>query len=299
MTTIWLPAMGVFKKDVETMVSLLQRTVPKSYEIGLDIIGKTEHFQEAEYLERIAENLKALSAVGVHLSVHGFSGLDVYESGLGDMRNVAGKRLLLTYLRLAADINAEYVHVHSGAGYKVSLPVEKKQEHLLKVRQHLINCVVSYPRIKVGIENLPSPSAGDLETDPDKVWRDCVDNLESCLLVVADTGLKVTLDTCHLAAGVKDEDINLVHAVQTFGDHLYFLHVSDVEGYWVPYKSVWKEGIIPGEGRIGMVKFEQFFHYLKSTNIPMNICVEINNKSFDNPLESEESIRRIVGWLED
>lgn len=76
MIKVLLPSMAAFKGNLETMRGLLEKVVPKEYGIGLEVIGKVEHFQDSESLGKIADNVHSL-AKGAHIIIHGFSGLTV------------------------------------------------------------------------------------------------------------------------------------------------------------------------------------------------------------------------------
>jgi len=294
MVKILLPTMAVYKEDVEVMLGLLERMAGGRVDVGLEIIGEPEHFQSEEHLNRIKENIISL-AEGAYLVVHGFSGIEVYESGLADMRTVKGKELLETYLKLGGDIGAAYVHVHGGAAYRgKELHFQEKEKDLEKVRKNLLDskCRLDV-KCKLGIENLPTPSVGDLNKDPKKVWRDCVESISDCLYVVGGTDLKVTFDTCHYAAG-RTGAIDLVGAVKKLGEYLGLVHVGDISGFWKPYKLMWREGIIPGEGRLGGDSFRNFFGYIKGKYPDIGVCIEVYNKDFKDPQESKEAITRIL-----
>ncbi len=294
MVKILLPTMAAFKGDVETMFGLLERTVGRRHQIGLEIIGKLEHFQNEESLGKMKDNLCAV-AKGAHLVVHGFSGLAVYENGVGDMRNENGVRLLENYLRVGEDVGAKYVHVHSGAGYKGTISERARQEGLDKVKHNLVECGRK-TSIPIGIENLPDPLMGDIEKDPEKMWLDCVESIEDCLHVVSGTSVGVTLDTCHYACNRKGE-IDLVEPVEQLGGYFSYLHVSDVSGFYVPNQSLWQEGFTAGDGQIGKESFKNFFRYIREKHPEIGLCVEVNNRDFKNPAESEESLKRVLAWL--
>ncbi len=310
MIKILLPTMAAFRDDVETMFSLLEKKVnPAKYQIGLEVIGKHKHFygqESTEALEKIKKNITSV-AKGSYIVVHGFSGLPVYTEGVADMRTDVGRELLETYLRLGESIGAAYVHVHTAAGYRgTEKSVSEKRAEAEKVKQNMFLAVRNTDsKIPVGIENLPTPSTGDLILEPDKIFRDCVETLEECCKVVKDTEFKITLDTCHYAAG-KAGDINLKNAITEIDTHtdmfsnryLRHLHISDVSGVWIPNQELWKEGVIPGEGRIEKVAFKEFFDYVKHNFPDIGICVEVANTNFKNPAETEESLDRVLYWLE-
>lgn len=294
MVKIFLPTMAANINDVRTMMDLLEKTVAGKYPIGLEIIGKPEHFQKEEYLNQIKENMMSFSG---EIVVHGFSFIQVYESGLANMSTKVGKQLLDTYVALADDIGATYVHVHGGAGYKISISDKQSREELEKIRNNLLS--VFRTDIKIGVENVPTPSMGDVEKNPTEVWHDCLESLSDCLIVVHNTGLKITYDTCHYAAGLQEDgEIDLITPLEDLKQYLHHLHISDVVGHWVPNKSTWTESIIPGNGRIGKKSFENFFSWIKGNCPDIGICVEVVNADFKNPVESEESIKRILKWLE-
>lgn len=157
--------MAAARFDVLTMVGLLEKTVPKNYEIGLEIIGKPAHFSQQMFLDQIMENIYKFLAEGIHTVVHGFSGLAVYTEGIADMRTTAGVNLLTTYIMLDHEIDAEYIHVHSGTEYRSSgnITNDEKDKNLTILRTNLVETQSdSSPCDNIGIENLPSPSMGVL-----------------------------------------------------------------------------------------------------------------------------------------
>lgn len=297
MVTILLPTMAAFKDDAQTMFDLLESTAGKAgYDIGLEVMGKPEHFQNKEHISEVIENMNSVAG-GAHNVVHGFSGLNVYETGMCDMGTGVGKKLLRTYLQIAKAIDAKYVHVHSAAGYRgVENKPDDKSKTLKVIRGNLLDCMNEFDGIKVGIENLPWPSMGDVFKDPVTMWCDYVDSLEDCMSVVKGTKLGVTMDTCHYALDKKGK-IDLVKGAKELGNYLSFLHVSDAEGFWTPHKSIWKEGIVPGDGRIGEEQFKKFFAYIKENHPDVGINVEVFNDSFKDPKESRESMKRVLSWL--
>ena len=244
---IVLPTMAVDRKDVNIMMGILERLVGSRHEIGLEIIGEPVHFQKEKYLKKIRDNIRSI-AEGAFLVVHGFSGPQVYESGIADMRTETGRALLIIYLELAKDIGANYVHIHSSAGYKgdrLSRESSLKMEAMDKVRANMLSASgLVKAGCSVGIENLPTPSMGDVEKDPHKIWRDCVDSLEDCIYIVRGTDLKITLDTCHYAINQKGR-IDLIKPVRLLSQFLWHFHISDTKGYWMPNRSTWQEGVIP------------------------------------------------------
>ncbi|MCK5149964.1 sugar phosphate isomerase/epimerase [Candidatus Pacearchaeota archaeon] len=301
MVTILMPTMAAFRGDVETVLSILEKKVGNQNQIGLEIIGKADHFKNPEHLEKIVTNINEL-AKGAYISVHGFSGIDVYESGLADMRTEAsGGKLIDTYMDIAKKTNAKYVHVHSAAGYQ---GLKNKPKNLVEEQQKIRRTLLSRmgdETISLGIENLPSPSAGDFKKymeSPKEMWCDCVETIDDCLNIVKDSDLKITLDTCHYACRIPKENIEIISVVKKLGEHAGYFHLSDVKGFYIPHKSVWKEGIIPGQGRIGEKNFKDFIKYIKENFLNAKLCIETDNADFKKMDESAKAIEKIVRWLE-
>lgn len=318
MPTIYVPTFPAFRKDVETMLSVLEKEVD-GFGIGLEIGGRPDHFSSQEGLDKIVENMKRVAG-GIPTVVHGFSGLEVYEidgkkSDIADMSKPTGLNLLKTYIDLAKQLGSHYVHVHGAAGWQrkevgegfkgLSEVVSAQTEARKRIRANLLEGLkYAGKRIKtdIGIENLPDPSACDFSTDDRGVWRDYVQHVSDCIEIVKGTDLKITFDIAHHGIN-KDGYVDLVDA--SFGtfapasevDHLYHLHVGDCSGYWKPGVSKAYDGVIPGEGRIGKDSFARFFKYIRETHPDIGICLEVHNKSFDDPQETRESIKRVCNWL--
>ena len=294
--TFYLPVWASRPTDIAVMAKILEKYVPKGSR-GLKVIGSAEDFTTQEGLETVRENMKPY-VDSFKIAIHGFSGLAVYTEGLADLTKEAGKNLLDTYIKLGETLNAAYIHLHAAAGYNGNSPClfyTNLDEAKELVRRTLIGGQNS-THIPIGIENLPTPSAGDFDTDPHTVWRDYVESVEDCLDVVRNTNLKVTFDTCHYACGI--EEIDLVAGARALGEHLNFLHISDVGGFWDPYESLWTEGLVPGEGRIGDEQFEKFFDYIREEHSDISICIEVSNKDKTNPKQTIDSLVKVRNWLE-
>lgn len=287
MAGLYLPTRASSKSDVETCMRLLEPYSSK-YDIGLEIIGNAADFLSEKGLDKIRENMQE---VPYDLVVHGFSGIDVYLTEVCDLRTPKGAQNLRNLISLAEDVGANYVHTHSGAGYRGNISPSLKDTGLAAIRANMLNMPSSVP---LGIENLPNPSMGDRQLKPDEIWKDCVDSVKDCWQIVMGTEMKITFDTCHYACGLQNFD--LIDGIKDLGKNLNFLHISDVIGYWEPNKSLWTEGVIPGEGRIGN-QFEKFFSYVRENYPKIGICVEVDNKDFRDPIESEETLKRVDHWL--
>jgi len=90
---------------------------------------------------------------------------------------------------------------------------------------------------------------------------------------------------------------HIINPAKKLGEHAGYFHLSDASGFWIPYQSVWKEGVVPGKGRIGEENFKKFINYVKENHPDAKLCIEANNTDFSKLDESAESIRRVVNWL--
>jgi len=299
MVTILMPTMAAFRGDIETAIGVLENNAGE-HQIGLEIIGLKNHFTDPKNVDKIITNINEVAGGG-YVSVHGIIGAGIYEERFGDMRlEKKGGRLLDTYMKVAKKTGAQYVHVHGAAGYKgvQNRPEDISEQHK-KIRETLLSHLGT-GEIPLGIENLPSPSAGDYKGPPGEVWCDCVETVEDCMKVVRGTSLEIAFDTCHYAAGRDEEETNLVSPVTKLRKRVNHFHISDVKGYWKPEdeKAVWKEGVIPGEGRIGEENFRALMQYLRDKNPSARLCVEVENKNLKTLDEGKETIKRVVRWLE-
>jgi sugar phosphate isomerase/epimerase len=300
MNTIYLPTFAAFRGDVETIFGTLESEVlkkfPGEFNVGLEIGGKASHFKDAEALEKIVKNINEI-ARGVPTIVHGFSGIEIYTEGTADMSKEVGLNLLKTYIALGKKLGSGYVHVHGAVGYKgINNAPENKVEVLRRVKANLLEGLKISDGINIGIENIPTPSCCDFETNPLEVWSDYVEQPQDCWRIVKGTELKTTLDVAHYATN-REGYIDLIKGVEFIEKYLGHLHIGDVSGYWKPYKSRCFDGVIPGEGRIGKDSFAHFFKYIKENHPNVGICLEVANKDFKNPEEFRESIKRVCGWL--
>ena len=318
MATIMVPTMAYFEDDLKTNLNLLEKIVqPKGHEIGLEIIGKPNHFLEKEGREKMVDNLKKHTA-GLRIASHQWSGNVIYDPSpdnlaWSDLRTERGRNVLECGIAFAQEAintglisegNGVYVHTHGGELYfGERIPEEdlKKQRDLIK--QSLLIASEKNPRIKIGLESIPafpnSDEPGLIKT-PEKVGRTVFETLGDYKDTVEGTNLKLTFDTAHYSYDLKEGEIDLCSAIDVFKDYLKHIHISDARGHWVPYKSVAGDGYIPGEGKIGSEEFERFFKHLKENYDLSKVSIEAEVKDTDyaNPLNREETLKRIVGWLD-
>lgn len=300
MVTIYLPTFAAFKDDVKNVFSLIEKEILKKYQgkinAGLEIYGKPEHFSTRENLEKMVENVKT-TAGNIKTIVHGIVG-DIYPLGIVDMRKDAGKNVLIFYIDLGQMLKSEYVHTHGGAGYiGIKIP-EDKQQGLREIKDNYLECLKRSKGIPLGIENAPNPSGGDTDDNPKTVWSDYVQGIEDCMQIVKDTSLKITFDTAHYGSD-KFGDIDLINPLKTIGKYLGHIHLGDYASPWIPNKSKFLEGIVPGEGRIGKDEFKRFFEYIKENYSDIGVGIEIINENYKELTETKKCLNLICPWLKE
>lgn len=301
MQTIYVPTFAAWRGDVESRLKLLEDEVLNNenykgkFNIGLEIGGLPKHFTQPEHLEAIVNNIKSVAGE-VKTIVHGFAGLAVYTEGIADMSDEVGKKLINIYIDLGKKLNSSYVHVHGSAGFQGIKDPENKIQRLQKIRENLLYGLSISEGIPIGIENLPTPSACDFDSNPETVWSDCVQQPEDVLAVIQGTQLKFTFDTAHYGIN-RNGYIDLTEPVKKLKDHLYHLHVVDCCGYWESNVSQAYDGSIPGDGRIGPDSFKQFFTYIRENHPNLGVCIEVRNLDEKNPEQTREGIKRVCKWL--
>ena len=301
MHTIYVPTFAAFKEDIESRLKLLavevyhNATYEGKFDIGLEIGGLAKHFSSQEPIDQIYEYMRSVAG-GVKTVVHGFAGLEVYTAGIADMSDDVGKSLLERYIGLGKRLNSSYVHVHGSAGFQGIKEPENKSERLQRIRKNLLYGLSISDGIPIGLENLPSPSACDFDSNPETVWSDCVEQPEDVCEVIRGTPLKFTFDTAHYGIN-RGGYVDLTKPVKMLKDHLYHLHVVDCLHYWIPNISKAIDGPIPGDGRMGKESFENFFRYIRENHPDLGVCIEVRNIDERNPEQTREGVRRVLRWL--
>ena len=315
MAIIIVPTMAAFEKDLVTNLRLLEELVePTGHEFGLEVIGKPDHFLNPEQRAQMVANLKK-HAAGLTLVSHQWSGNVIYDSSpenaaFADIRTERGKRVLESGVSFAEEAiaagvpkgNRVYVHTHSGDLYFGEvMPYEVRMSSIQRVRKNLIGASVGHPYVKVGLENLPTfPNSDDptLINTPEKVGRSVFQTLQDYKTAVRDTDLGITFDPAHYVYDL-DGSIDLVEAVDIFGEHLVHLHINDSKGDWIPGQSIVQDAIVPGEGKIGASEYKRFFRHLNDHYDLSKIGVEAEVRDADYVTlpNRREAVRRIIDWL--
>jgi sugar phosphate isomerase/epimerase len=249
---------------------------------------------------------------------HQWSGNVIYDTSpdnlaFSDLTTERGRKAINAGAKFAAEAieaglipeNQEvYVHTHGGELYFGGRMSETDLKHNQDlIIQSLLNASERHSRIRIGLENLPlfpNSDDPDLIHKPEKVGRTVFEELSDYRRAVEDTPIRLTFDTAHYAydapIGAK---VDIVSAVDVFGDYLRHLHISDARGFWEPGKSVARDGYIPGEGKIGIEEFKRFFTHIKENYdlTKVTLEAEVQDEDYSNPINREETLKRMVNWL--
>jgi len=318
MATIMVPVMAAFERDLLTNLKLLEEIVkPAGHEIGLGVIGKPSHFLEQEQRAKMIGNLNKY-AKGLKIASHQWSGNVIYDPSPGnlafsDLRTERGRKVINCGVDFAVEAintgivpeNQEvYVHTHGGDIYfGKRMPENELQYDRALIRQNLVDASNRNPRVIIGLENLPHfPNSDDPEliNFPEKIGRSVFECLGDYKEAVEGTKLKLTFDTAHYGYEFPIGDkIDLVSAIDIFGEHLRHVHISDAKGYWAPYVSIAGDGLVPGQGKIGEEEFIRFFRHLRNNYdlSKVSIEAEVQDADYQNPKNRRETLKRIVKWL--
>jgi sugar phosphate isomerase/epimerase len=293
---ILTPCRATETKDVEVRLKLLAETV-KGFRTGLEVVGPMSDFTYNS--KAIVKNLTEARRNGVSLFIiHSPIIRDDYGKNLTNLSRPESLEILSKVFELAEAVGAITVNSHSEVFFTT-----EEMKALTDIERNFLKKEISENlrklekgTIKFTIENIPWPLMGDvffceknmvwdpLFVDPIELYQFCEEN-----------NLFMTFDTCHWAT--LRIPIPLLKAFRGVEKRAIHLHLSDVYGRWLPGTATFKEGLIPGEGNLGEENFRQLLQYLKDCSQPFTLTVEVNDRDFQNPEESRESLRRVLNWL--
>ncbi|OGC47104.1 MAG: hypothetical protein A3A94_03610 [Candidatus Portnoybacteria bacterium RIFCSPLOWO2_01_FULL_43_11] len=291
---ICTPCRAVKREDVRVRLNLLQEIKGK-YPIGFEIVGPIDDF----FYERelIISNIKEIKRELDFLIIHSPVERENYFSGNTNLSTEKGMETLKSVYGLARMIGAEQVIVHAEVLSFTPL-ISERQKKKENLKENLKRLVIR-PAVKLSLENMPYPLMGDvMYSYEDMVWDPFFADPFELYEFVSEIGIFMTFDTCHW--GTLGFPVSLKTIVNKFKEKISHFHISDCWGHWIPGTSVFKEGLVPGDGFLGEEQFRELFSFFKNDSwntMNYTINLEVNDSDFKNPKESRESIRRILSWL--
>lgn len=294
--SICTPCRAISIDDVRTRLNLL-RKVEGHFPRGLEVIGTISDFTNAAKRERIKNNL---AECGIErLTIHSPLGGGLH-SGLTNLSNTKSLEILKAVFELAHEVGAKVITAHCETFYsygQMKSLTDKKRERLKeRVAENLRKLDKS--SITLSIENMPFPVSGDMLCCSTEMFFDPLfaDPLE--LYEFAEKNcIEITLDTCHWASlGLP---IKLVDMFWKIEKCVAEIHLSDCYGKWLDGVSVFKEGLIPGQGNLGDHNFRDLLSYVNKCKKNIVLLIEVKDKDMANPKESEESLGKVLNWLKE
>lgn len=332
MIHILTPTLPKFQDDVETRRKLLEVYVPEKLGKGLELImplgmvNSMENFKG--FKDKSVENLKPYldnHTIVVHMPLQ----RDDFTDKCTDLSEKEGLVSLKKAVELAEATKSKKVVAHPEVfiyGDDESYKEEGYREEKMKAIKENLAKVVSGTDIEVMVENMSLPLMGDIKEFSDAStmpYNAIANTLEDCMDFDA-----VTIDTCHynitrrkinsllrkygkklsseiceeegikgVYPGTFGEQPDLSGAFEQLSSKVKHIHFSDSKGIWAPNRTIFYEGVVPGDGEIGEEVIRKTLEYIQSSYDSMTITVEVNDKDFKNPVESIESLKRIVDWL--
>jgi len=297
------------ERQLEAKIRVLRELVRDEYPIGLEIRTEMDDIYNPLILEKTKVNLEKLQE-SVFLSLHG-----PFELKRGSKRNFfsseEGFENLVKTIKFAEEIEADLINIHAHlfVSYDELRKMEQnnkiesfKRVSIQKVKRDLqkLRQTIS-PEIKICVENMPYCLTSDTVLDPQEIiYELCFVDPEDFLQIVEpENNIFTTIDVCHLAQ-VYDSS-RLFYQIQRLGRGLGHIHLSDLGNIWQPFIGLAKEGVIPGNGRIGERVFKEILGYLLefSEKQDLGIVLEIDDKDFIKLEESKKSFKRVMGWLKE
>jgi len=304
-----LPCPGSDREQLEAKIDLLEECVGSKYPKGLEIGLEMEDLDNLKVLSDIENNLSILPN-HMTTSLHGPIKL---ERGFQDnfFQSQQGFESLVKTIQFARDIKAEPVniHAHSYVSYQ-KLKILKRDGGIEAYRRKAIANVklglhrlkeLFSPSPKICIENVPWCLTVDRVDDPQEALYEliCVELSDFLEIVNPAQNIFATVDIDHLAQW-RDSS-QLLDDIKKLGRGLGHVHFSDVGDIWQPFISRVKEGIIPGDGRIGERVSKELLEYFVTfaERQELGIVLEVEEEDFSTPKNSRESLERTMKWLKE
>jgi hypothetical protein len=79
------------------------------------------------------------------------------------------------------------------------------------------------------------------------------------------------------------------------------IHLNDVGTVLQPFRNNVVEGVVPGDGRIGISTSRQLVEYVHTLSMEQEISMvlEIRETDYYHPVNMEKALHRVLGWLDD
>jgi hypothetical protein len=318
-------------EDITIRERILQEQVQGKYPIGFEVVLKGGPNGDLLEEDQIRRNLERFSSnPNFYLSVHAPLERVDYTRRHTDLTTEQGLETLAKVLKLAQKINARDVVVHSENFHLGKELLEReffnadKRELRCKVKRGILQTKKSVGyNGEVNIENMPYPLMANepsLDTIEKSVYDPVITSMVDISYFANPPTVGICLDTAHygimkkmfdtinseklsreqlkqrgflgiVATDFNQEQPELDLLFTLFGDALKHLHISDFKGIWIPGKSYFSEGLVPGEGEYEK-DLRSLIHRISSRKIP--VCLEVRDSDLKQCEQTKKTIEYIL-----
>lgn len=324
---ILTPVRALLKNDIEIREEIM-KNLPDRFDYGFEVVLLGGPLGDLQKLKKIIENLKGYVENDFFLAVHASIERSDFTKKHTDLTTHQGLKTFKKVLQLSKKINAKIVNVHTENFHtgkellEKEISTEKRGELREKVKKNIIQAKnsVKYDGI-ITVENMSYPLMGDDKnfTSVESMPYDPLMNTANDILSLSDIPeIGICTDTCHYGIckrtfsdayrqkltkqqlkkhgvlGVVYEDIkiqpSLIKLANKLGSSLKYIHLSDYRGVWIPNKSHFEEGLVPGEGEYEN-EIRDFIKFAFKKKIP--ISLEVRDKNLKKLNETKRALKYI------
>ncbi|MFH1049238.1 MAG: sugar phosphate isomerase/epimerase [Patescibacteria group bacterium] len=295
------------RNHLDLKYKLLKECVQGEYPIGIEIFEYWNRAFDPQLIKSIKNNLADLLE-DIDLSFHA-----PFTNRIGNWKqnyfsSKEGFNNLIKAFDAAESLGANTVNLHTSFLHSYDELKKINEGNLEEYRQGLINNVAdtldiirdSYSQ-KICIESMPYDWAQETARDPAEMIYDiCFVEIKDFLKVVNPRkNIFATIDTAHSASFYDSSE--MLQEIKRLEGGLGHAHLSDLGGIWKPFISLSREGLIPGNGRIGERVFRELLGYFFrfSEKQDLGIVIETRDASYLELRETRESLNRIMKWLDE
>jgi sugar phosphate isomerase/epimerase len=297
--SIGTPVLLTKESDLRTRVNLLNEGLKGRFPMGIEVVGGLDNFTDPEKYRAMVRNARLARELGVEfIAVHSPVTRDNYKNAPTNLME-PDFHALEKVVWLAEEIGAELLSFHAEVhmGYKEAKSLISRAPIYKALTKTFTRLEGLTDRVLFNLENMPWPLMGDVfRTAEEMIFDPVFSDVDELWLFAESCGCDVTFDTCHWGAAAENLH-ELVFVFSSISDHATHVHLSDVKGEWDSGRTLFEEGIVLGEGKLG-THLREFVLYLRDSNSSsVSLTLEINDRDFSKLEESRRSLQKLMEWL--
>jgi sugar phosphate isomerase/epimerase len=296
--TICTPCRAAQLDDLKIRLALLEK-VGKVFPTGIEVVGTISDFSESARRKAIRNNVAKAKSLGVEpITIHSPVERKNYRLSPTNLSKPGNVEILQKVFDLANQIEAKVVTIHCEAFHSFEQMkglTDLAREGLKEIITENLK-KLDKGSVLLAIENIPWPLMGDVfyssaEMIYDPLFADPLELYQ----FAGKENLQITFDTCHWATLCLP--IPLLDIFQKIEDRVCQVHLSDAYGRWLEGTAIFEEGVIPGQGNLDEDNFRQLLSYLKESKKSLILTLEVKDKDYRNPKESQKTLTKVLNWL--